>query len=159
LRGQELMCGIVGAVSAGPIDQRVIEAMRDLLAHRGPDHAGLWRSEESTVCLGHRRLAIIDPSPEANQPFISWDGRFTITLNGEIYNFRALREELRSRGVSFRTDSDTEVLVEAFRFWGDKCLERLSGMFALAIWDSMERRLFCARDRAGEKPFYYALVG
>jgi asparagine synthase (glutamine-hydrolysing) len=132
--------------------------MRDLVAHRGPDHAGVWRSNDGQVCLGHRRLAIIDLSPDANQPFISRDGRFVITFNGEVYNFRSLRDELRSRGIVFDTQSDTEVLVEAFRQWGDRCLEHLSGMFAFAIWDCETRRLFCARDRAGEKPFYYALI-
>ncbi len=153
------MCGIVGAISAAPIDRECIEGMRDRMVHRGPDHAGIWLAADARVCLGHRRLAIVDLMPEANQPFISHDGRFVITFNGEIYNFRSLREELRAQGVAFRTCSDTEVLVEAFRFWGDKCLGRLSGMFALAMWDTVERRLFCARDRVGEKPFYYATVG
>jgi asparagine synthase (glutamine-hydrolysing) len=153
------MCGIVGALSSGPLDSQLVSHMRDRLEHRGPDHAGLWRSPDGSVCLGHRRLAILDPSPEANQPFVSRDGRFVITFNGEIYNFQALRGELSRRGVRFRTRSDTEVLLEAFRCWGERCPERLSGMFAFAIWDARERRLFCARDRAGEKPFYYAAVG
>ncbi|MBW8041937.1 MAG: asparagine synthase (glutamine-hydrolyzing) [Planctomycetes bacterium] len=153
------MCGIVGAISAAPIEEKIIEKMRDTMAHRGPDYAGTWISDDSRVCLGHRRLTIIDLSPEANQPFISYDGRFVITFNGEIYNFKSLREELRTRGVSFRTQSDTEVLVEAFRYWGERCLDRLSGMFAFAIWDTVKQRLFCARDRAGEKPFYYSVVG
>jgi asparagine synthase (glutamine-hydrolysing) len=132
--------------------------MRDSMAHRGPDHAGLWSATDSRVCLGHRRLAIVDLNAEANQPFISHDGRFIITFNGEIYNYRGLAQELRKHGVTFRTHSDTEVLVEAFRHWGQHCLERLSGMFAFAIWDTRDRKLFCARDRAGEKPFYYATV-
>jgi asparagine synthase (glutamine-hydrolysing) len=153
------MCGIVGAVSADPVQPGLMETMRDRLAHRGPDHAGLWMAEDCRVCLGHRRLAIIDLTPEANQPFVSHDGRFVITFNGEIYNFESLREELRARGVVFRTRSDTEVLVEAYRFWCEQCLDRLSGMFAFAIWDRVERRLFCARDRTGEKPFYYTTIG
>ena len=152
------MCAIVGAISTVPINQKLVEKMRDTMVHRGPDHAGVWLSHDSRVCLGHRRLAIIDLTPEANQPFISHDGRFVVTFNGEIYNFPSLREELIAQGVSFRTRSDTEVLVEAFRCWGEKCLERLSGMFAFAIWDTVERRLFCARDRVGEKPFYYAMI-
>jgi asparagine synthase (glutamine-hydrolysing) len=152
------MCGIVGALSPAPIAASLIEAMRDRMIHRGPDHAGLWLSSDAHVCLGHRRLAIIDLSPEANQPFISADGQFVITLNGEIYNFQDLRAELISEGVEFRTKSDTEVLVECYRRWGENCLERLSGMFAFAIWDVAARRLFCARDRAGEKPFYYTLI-
>src|SRR5262249_61004566 len=92
----------------------------------------------------------------ANQPFVTEEGRLAIGLNGEIYNFRALGRELEDEGVVFRTRSDTEVLVEAFRRWEDECVERLSGMFAFAIWDTARHRLFCARDRAGEKPFHYA---
>jgi asparagine synthase (glutamine-hydrolysing) len=152
------MCGIVGAVSRAPIETKLIEQMRDRLLHRGPDHGGLWSSDDRCVSFGHRRLAIIDLSPEANQPFISHDGRFVITFNGEIYNFRALRQQLGQRGIRFRTNSDTEVLVEAFREWGDRSLDLLSGMFAFAIWDNKAHRLFCARDRVGEKPFYYANV-
>ena len=152
------MCGIVGAVSPGPVEPKVVAQMRDRLAHRGPDHAGLWLSDDSMVCLGHRRLAILDLTPEANQPLVSGDGRFVITFNGEIYNFQELRDELMARGARFHTRSDTEVLVEAYRRWGERCLERLRGMFAFALWDKAERRLFCARDRAGEKPFYYAWV-
>jgi len=132
--------------------------MRDELAHRGPDAAGVWRSPDGRVCLGHRRLAIIDLRAEANQPWVSHDGRFVVTFNGEIYNFLRLREELERAGVRFRTRSDTEVLVEAYRAWGESCLARFSGMFAFALWDAVERRLFCARDRAGEKPFYYAVI-
>src|SRR5437667_2789226 len=153
------MCGIVGAVSVAPIKPKLIEEMRDRLVHRGPDYGGLWSSDDMCACFGHRRLSIIDLSPDANQPFVSHDTRFVITFNGEIYNFKALREELTQRGTMFRTNSDTEVLVESFREWGDRCVDRLSGMFAFAIWDKEARRLFCTRDRAGEKPFYYAMLG
>lgn len=152
------MCGIVGAVSAGPVEQDLIERMRDCLTHRGPDAAGIWSSPDGRVCLGHRRLSIVDLSPEANQPFVSRDGRFVVTFNGEIYNFRELRKDLEVEGIHFFTNSDTEVLIESFRRWGERCTEHLSGMFAFAIWDNLEKRLFCARDRAGEKPFYYAIV-
>lgn len=152
------MCGIVGVVSSAPVERKHIETMRDSMVHRGPDAAGFWMSPDARVCLGHRRLAIVDLSPEANQPFVSGDGRFAVTFNGEIYNFRSVREELIGRGVVFRTNSDTEVLIEAFRCWGQRCLEKLSGMFAFAIWDRTEQRLFCARDRVGEKPFYYAIL-
>jgi asparagine synthase (glutamine-hydrolysing) len=152
------MCGIVGVVSATPVDQPLVEKMRDQLSHRGPDYAGVWSSNDGHICLGHRRLAIVDLRPESNQPFISSDGRFVLTFNGEIYNFQSLRDELTARGVTFRTRSDTEVLMEAYRAWGPASLERLSGMFSFALWDSLERRLFCARDRAGEKPFYYTVV-
>ena len=153
------MCGIVGAISTGPIDGVVLARMRDNLAHRGPDHAASWFSADRTVGLGHRRLAVIDPHPEANQPFVSSDGRFVLVYNGEIYNYRELRKELAARGVSFRTSSDSEVLLEAVRLWGERVLPHLSGMFAFAIWDQLERSLFCARDRTGEKPFYWANVG
>src|SRR6266478_656387 len=136
-----------------------VERMRDRLAHRGPDHAGLWRSDDGRVCLGHRRLSIIDLDVRSNQPMSSHDGRFTVTYNGEIYNYRALRACLEREGVRFFTESDTEVLIEAYRRWGAEALDLLSGMFAFAIWDAETRRLFCARDRAGEKPFYYALTG
>jgi asparagine synthase (glutamine-hydrolysing) len=152
------MCGIVGAVSASRVDASLVERMRDRLVHRGPDAAGLWSSPDGRVVLGHRRLAIVDLSPEANQPFLSADGSCAVTLNGEIYNFRALRRELEREGARFRTSSDTEVLLESYRHWGEACLERLSGMYAFAIWDGSRDRLFCARDRAGEKPFYYAVT-
>jgi asparagine synthase (glutamine-hydrolysing) len=153
------MCGIAGALSAGPVDRAAIEKMRDLLVHRGPDDAGIWSSEDGRVCLGHRRLKILDLSPDANQPFLSGDGRYALNFNGEIYNHQALRAELAAAGVRFRTRSDTEVLVEAFARWGERCLERVAGMFAFTVWDRLERRLFCARDRTGEKPFHYAVVG
>src|SRR5262245_11476345 len=149
------MCGIIGAVSVAPIDPKLIVRMRERLAHRGPDAAGLWLADDERACLGHRRLAIVDLSPEANQPFVSTDGRFVITFNGEIYNFQSIREELLTKGAAFRTRSDTEVLLEAFRHWGARCLSRLAGMFAFAIWDNRSKQLFCARDRVGEKPFYY----
>ncbi len=149
------MCGIVGVMATERVDRSLVVQMRERLRHRGPDAEGLWSSPDGRVCLGHRRLTIIDPSPEANQPFSSGDGRLTITFNGEIYNFRALGRQLEAEGVRFRTRSDTEVLVEAYRRWEETCLERLSGMFAFAIWDAATNRLFCARDRVGEKPFHY----
>jgi asparagine synthase (glutamine-hydrolysing) len=152
------MCGIVGAISAAPVDVSLLERMRDRLEHRGPDAAASWFGERGHVALGHRRLSVIDPSPDADQPFATADGRFVVVLNGEIYNFRALRTQLERLGSVFRTRCDTEVLVEAYRHFGPACLERLSGMFAFAIWDNADRRLFCARDRAGEKPFHYTLV-
>ena len=152
------MCGIVGAMSSGPIDAGVLDRMRDDLAHRGPDHSASWLSSDGKVGLGHRRLAIIDLLPEANQPFASHDGRFLLVYNGELYNYRELKKELETHGVRFRTASDSEVLLEAFRLWGEGALPRFSGMFAFAIWDQVERTLFCARDRAGEKPLYWATL-
>jgi asparagine synthase (glutamine-hydrolysing) len=153
------MCAIVGALSSHPVQVDLVAAMRDRMSHRGPDHAGIWPSPDGLVCLGHRRLAIVDLTPEANQPFFSSDGRYGVVLNGEIYNFQSLRDQLLALGAAFRTRSDTEVLVEAYRYWGKECLDRFSGMFAFALWDTQSRTLFCARDRAGEKPFYYARIG
>lgn len=153
------MCGIAGVLSERALDPRRVVHMRDQLVHRGPDDQGLWLSTDSQTCLGFRRLAIVDLRPDANQPFVSGDGRYVIVFNGEIYNFRAIRAELEEGGASFRTRSDTEVLVESFRRWREHCVLHLSGMFAFAIWDAVERRLFCARDRVGEKPFYYAQLG
>ena len=152
------MCGIVGAIAPAQVDRRLVEQMRDRLAHRGPDGAGLWSTADGRVCLGHRRLSIVDLTAAASQPFASADGLYVMTYNGELYNFRALRSELERGGSVFRTASDTEVLLEAYRAWDTACLGRLSGMFAFAIWDETRQELFCARDRAGEKPFYYALV-
>lgn len=152
------MCGIVGAISPAPIEPGVIDRMREDLAHRGPDHSASWLSSDGKIGLGHRRLAIIDLLPEANQPFASADGRFLLVYNGELYNYPDLKQELETHGVRFRTRSDSEVLLEAFRRWGEGALQRFSGMFAFAIWDQAERSLFCARDRAGEKPLYYATV-
>jgi asparagine synthase (glutamine-hydrolysing) len=152
------MCGIVGVLSASTIPFETVERMRDQLAHRGPDHAGLWRADDGRVCLAHRRLSIIDLDPRSNQPMTSEDGRLVITFNGEIYNYRPVRASLKREGIRFRTESDTEVLLHAYRHWGVDALDRISGMFAFAIWDAHARQLFCARDRAGEKPFYYAVV-
>ncbi len=121
---------------------------------RGPDAEGLWSGEG--VVLGHRRLAILDLDARANQPMLSADGRYTIVFNGEIYNFRELRGELKSEGISFRTTSDTEVLLALFAREGERMLHRLRGMFAFAIWDTQSRELFLARDPYGIKPLYYS---
>jgi asparagine synthase (glutamine-hydrolysing) len=153
------MCGIVGVLGAAPVDRALVEQMRDRLEHRGPDAAGLWSSADGRVALGHRRLSIIDTSAAANQPFLSTDGSLVGILNGEIYNYRALRVELERDGARFRTAADTEVLLEAYRAWGVDCVERFSGMFAFALWDDERNVLFCARDRAGEKPFHYLANG
>ena len=153
------MCGIFGAVSSRPIDPAAVARSRDTLAHRGPDSTGLWHAPGGLACLAHRRLAVLDPTPHGMQPFATPDGRSVLVFNGEIYNFRALRAELESHGVRFTTRTDTEVLLHAWRQWGERCLERLSGMFAFALWDEPTGTLFCARDRAGEKPFYWSVVG
>ena len=153
------MCGIFGVMGARPIERDAVIAARDTLAHRGPDGAGLWQSPDGRVALAHRRLAVIAPTAEGAQPMASSDRRFEITFNGEIYNYRALRAELTSDGRRFATASDTEVLIEACRRWGSEALDRLSGMFAFALWDASRQRLLLARDRAGEKPLYWATVG
>ncbi|HYY72449.1 MAG TPA: asparagine synthase (glutamine-hydrolyzing), partial [Candidatus Bathyarchaeia archaeon] len=139
----------------GKADEGLIQSMTRVLAHRGPDGEGYFSSGD--VALGHRRLSIIDLET-GQQPKTTADGRYTIVFNGEIYNFRELRRELESQGARFRTLSDTEVLLEAYAVWGRASLEKLRGMFAFAVWDAKERRLFAARDRLGVKPFYYAQI-
>lgn len=133
------------------------------LEHRGRDDEGVWTSQPidgdgRRVCFGHRRLSIIDTSTAGHEPLISSDGRFVLTFNGEIYNYRELREELKSAGHRFLTQTDTEVLLAAFAQWGKDCLTRLNGMFAFAVWDNQLRTLTLARDHAGIKPLYYAIV-
>lgn len=148
------MCGIAGIVSKSKFDeQEVLNRMVKALLHRGPDDEGIAMVGEG-VGFGHTRLSIIDLA-SGKQPMCSHDGRFWITYNGEIYNYRELRESLLRRGCSFRTHSDTEVILEAYRSYGPRCLNELDGMYAFAIWDSRERLLFAARDPFGKKPFYY----
>ena len=132
--------------------------------HRGRDDEGVFVSErfgaDGLKCaLGHRRLSIIDTSSAGHQPFFSEDGRYSLTYNGEIYNYKDLCEELEAKGERFRTKTDTEVLLKAFIVWGPSCLEKLNGMFAFAIWDDADKTLFAARDRVGLKPFNYTQVG
>jgi asparagine synthase (glutamine-hydrolysing) len=152
------MCGISGIVNAEgtAVPRDALKKMNDTLSRRGPDAEGFFFSER--VGLGHRRLAIIDLESGA-QPMTSSDGRYTIVFNGEIYNFMELKPALEKSGVVFRTHSDTEVLLELFARKGMDCLRDLNGMFAFAVWDAREKKLFAARDRMGKKPFYYALVG
>ena len=140
-------------LSEAPVPAAMVARMCDLIAHRGPDAEGVWA--DGHVALGHRRLAIIDLSPAGRQPMTSMDGRLTITFNGEIYNFLELRRELEGRGHAFRSRSDTEVMLAAYREWGVDCLSRFRGMFAFAIWDARARTLFAARDRVGKKPLHY----
>lgn len=133
--------------------------MAATLVHRGPDDDGIWTSTDGRVVLAHRRLSILDLSPAGRNP-MEWDGgRYRITYNGEVYNYRELRRELESQGLRFRTHTDTEVVVAAYATWGDECVRHFNGMFAIAIWDEPRRRLFLARDRMGKKPLYYALYG
>lgn len=152
------MCGIVGqAFKVGHCNPEILGIMRDSMVHRGPDDAGVWVSPDGHVGLAHRRLSIIDLSERGHQPMTDSSGRLWITFNGEIYNYRDLRKELEMRGHPFRSESDTEVILEAYRAWGTECLARLSGMFAFALYDTGTRRLFMARDRVGEKPLFYRL--
>ena len=147
------MCGIVGIWSrTGENNEQVVEAMSNTLAHRGPDGNDI--SFVAPVTMGHRRLAIID-LVSGDQPMSTTDERYTIVFNGEIYNYIELRQELEQEGLVFKTTSDTEVLLQTFVHWGEKCLEKLVGMFALAIWDRSEETLFLARDRSGKKPLLY----
>jgi len=151
------MCGISGiayAASMSPPDEHVVLAMRDSLKHRGPDDAWQWTAPG--VALGSRRLAILDLSSRGRMPMSTPDGRYWTTYNGEVYNFRELRAGLTARGHSFLSNTDTEVILRLFADLGPAMLERLNGMFALAIWDAGERSLFLARDRLGVKPLYYA---
>lgn len=154
------MCGLVAVLTPGPLDTSTLVRMRDRLVHRGPDGAGHWleRVGDATVGLGHRRLSIIDLSNAATQPMLAADGRIAIVFNGEIFNYIELRDELRAAGVTFRTESDTEVLVQAYLVWGEDCLRRLNGQFAFVIWDGRRNEAFVARDRYGEKPLYYAAI-
>jgi asparagine synthase (glutamine-hydrolysing) len=153
------MCGIAGIVNfrGQPVEPAEIEQLTDRIAHRGPDGAGYWFSRERNVALGHRRLAIIDPGPGGYQPMLSADGRYAIVYNGEIYNFLELRRELEALGEKFRTQSDTEVILAAWRVWREAMLSRFNGMWALAIFDTETRELFLARDRFGIKPLLYAM--
>ena len=144
------MCGIAGFVGRG--DLGVLRRMTDAIRHRGPDAEGHWSDENAGVFLGHRRLSIIDLSGGA-QPMWTSDGKLGVTFNGEIYNHAELRAELAQSGCQFVTDhSDTEVLLHAYREWGDGFVERLNGMWAFVIYDREKRRLFGSRDRFGKKP-------
>jgi asparagine synthase (glutamine-hydrolysing) len=155
------MCGLVGLFDLRlSIDSAnaSLTRMMDTLAHRGPDGDGRFNAQENGVYLGHRRLAIIDPE-HGRQPMTTEDGMLTVVFNGAIYNYLELRRELIGKGHPIRSYSDTEVLLYAYREWGEHCVDHFLGMFAFAIWDSGKRRLFCARDRIGIKPFYYFFDG
>jgi len=149
------MCGIFGVLSKLKIDRQQFIKSLKTLQHRGPDNTRFWNDEQQTVFLGHTRLSIIDISERANQPMLSDDGRYIIVFNGEIYNFKEIKKELSDLGVSFNTNSDTEVLLKGYIIWQSEVLQRLNGMFAFVIWDHKEKILFGARDRLGQKPFYY----
>ena len=150
------MCGVAGIVNfnGDAVSPVTLKRMTDAIAHRGPDGEGHW--VEGNVGLGHRRLAVIDPSPLGHQPMISADHRYVLCYNGEIYNYRELRTELEAEGCWFRSKTDSEVVLYALAYWGTQALLRFNGMFGLALWDRKERRLLLARDRYGIKPLYVA---
>ena len=154
------MCGISGIYNLNHSPNMNIkfhlEVMSNLLSHRGPDDAGSWSDSQHIVCLSHRRLSIIDPSASAHQPMIGRSGK-VIVFNGEIYNYIELREKLY-HNWTFSTNSDTEVILAAYEYYGDEFLHYLRGMFAFAIWDKKRQELICARDRFGIKPFYYTII-
>jgi asparagine synthase (glutamine-hydrolysing) len=150
------MCGIAGFARFRPAepDGDLLSRMVGSLAHRGPDDEG--RHVEADVAFGHRRLSIIDLSEAAHQPMTNADGSIWIVFNGEIYNYVELQAELEAKGYRYRSRSDTETIIHAYEAWGTSCVTRFNGMFAFALWDARQHRLFCARDLFGEKPFYYA---
>ena len=149
------MCGIVGILSKFDSREslsRQVTKMADSLIHRGPDSSGVWVA--NGIALGQRRLAILDLSPAGHQPMVSRSGRYILTYNGEIYNFRAIRAELESEGCLFKSLSDTEVLVEGIEHWGlESMLKKSIGMFAFGLWDTKKRKLMLVRDRFGVKPY------
>ena len=149
------MCGITGIINLNndQISSSILKKMTDSLSHRGPDGEGLFIDKH--IGLGHRRLAILDLSQKGHQPMISQDKRYIISYNGEIYNYLTLKTELESNGYHFHSNTDTEVILNAYSKWGKDCLNKFNGMFAFAIWDSKKKELFLARDRYGIKPLYY----
>jgi len=150
------MCGIAGIISPDKLvlNHDVLKNMATAIAHRGPDGEGYWINKNHTAGLAHRRLAIIDLSDAAAQP-MHYMQQYSIVYNGEIYNYIELKRELKKSGYHFNTDSDTEVILAAYDCYKERCLQYFDGMFSFAIWDDKEQTLFAARDRFGEKPFYY----
>ena len=155
------MCGIAGVIGKPAVSDAVVRAMLRAMSHRGPDGSGMWTDQvwdERALVLGHRRLSILDLSEAGAQPMVDPTGRFVLIHNGEIYNFLEVRSGLQALGVTFRSESDTEVIIESYRQWGRECLSRFNGMFAFALYDRVEGVLFCARDRYGEKPLLFAFM-
>lgn len=150
------MCGIAGIIQNHTKDynREHLQKMTDVLAHRGPDGEGHWINTDETCLLGHRRLSIIDMSNAGSQPMHYLD-RYVIVHNGEIYNYVEIRKELEKKGYNFCSKTDTEVIAAAYDCWGEECVQQFDGMFAFSIWDEKEKTLFAARDRFGEKPFFY----
>lgn len=155
------MCGIVGVLSFNEkrgneiVDPTLLKRMSDVIYHRGPDSNGVWVSPDKRCGLAFRRLSIIDLTPAGNQPMLTLDGSVAIVFNGEIYNYLQIREVLQQKGYSFRSRTDTEVILYGYKEWGTSVVEKLSGMFAFVLWDDERKMLFGARDRLGKKPLYY----
>ncbi|MEM5871823.1 MAG: asparagine synthase (glutamine-hydrolyzing) [Candidatus Aenigmatarchaeota archaeon] len=149
------MCGILGVFSKDLSSGLILKSL-EMIAHRGPDGHGIWQDKDTGICLGHRRLAILDLSEAGKQPmhFVN----LVVTYNGEIYNFLEIRKELEKKGYRFYTQTDTEVLLASFQEWGEGCLRKFNGMWAFAIWDKQRKKLFLSRDRFGKKPLFYAFI-
>jgi asparagine synthase (glutamine-hydrolysing) len=153
------MCGILGKISlSDKVQTDIMQVALDLMEHRGPDAKGEWFSPDGNIWMGHRRLSIIDLSSLGAQPMLSFDESLVIVFNGEIYNYKSIRDELRTKGYSFKSDSDTEVLLNAWHCWGEDVFQRLDGMFAFALLDLKKNTIVLARDRVGEKPLYYSFT-
>ena len=152
------MCGISGIYNCSDKDispKKIIENIIKLQDRRGPDDRGIWESECKKIIFGHNRLSIIDLTDKARQPLISKDNNLVITFNGEIYNYKEIRNELSQNKVTFKSNSDTEVILESYKYWGIEFVKKLRGMFAFAIWDNSKKKLILARDPFGIKPLYY----
>ena len=152
------MCGIAGIIKPnGIVDPSTVDDMCTLFAYRGPDDKGLWQNAEKSVCLGHRRLSIIDTSHSGHQPMIDPESQCVLIFNGEVYNYLEIRKQLEAEGYTFSTKTDSEVILKSYLAYGKDCVHRFNGMFAIAIWDPRQQHLFMLRDRLGIKPFYYYL--
>ena len=151
------MCGIAGIYlfDGSKVELDQIDKFTDTLAHRGPNGRGIWFNDALTLALGHRRLSILDTSENGHQPMSYDGGRYWISLNGEIYNFLEIRSDLETQGYKFKSETDTEVLLAAYKCWGAAMQHKFNGMWAFAIYDTLEQVLFLSRDRFGVKPLYY----
>tara|TARA_A100001015_G_C14839382_1_gene651857 strand:- start:62 stop:754 length:693 start_codon:yes stop_codon:yes gene_type:complete len=151
------MCGIFGLYNHSGFSNKLIENSLNNISHRGPDNSALWHDEKNKIILGHNRLSIIDLSENASQPMFDLSTNSVIVYNGELYNYKELRAQL-SKNYKFYTSSDTEVLIKAYDYWNEDCLNYLNGMFAFAIYDINKNKIFAARDKSGQKPFFYASI-
>jgi len=151
------MCGITGIINfnKSPVNKALLKDMNDIIHYRGPDDEGFYYDDNNGIGFGHRRLSIIDLSPLGHQPMSNDEETLWITYNGEVYNYLEIKDELKSKGYSFKSTSDTEVIIKAYEEWGEDCVKHFNGMWAFALWDKKNNKLFCSRDRFGIKPFYY----